>query len=433
MARSRFAPRSAAGAALAAVALLAAAAFPHGPALGQEKPADPFANPGVGAGSGSGPAPAAGEPSSAGETVVREPLAGGAPEIAACKSKVVFCVDRSGSMGIADRFYTALDVVDQLLREMPASAQFDIYLVDHGVHSLFQDSWMHGSEDVRKSLRSKIDKAGGLNFGGFTDFVSAVKQAADRRRPDAVYLLTDGVETLGDVDTEKIVAAIAKTARGVKIPVHTIGIALGADTASEDKSESQAVLRGIAEATGGVFRETKSVAGTHTILHRAFRLNPPSQPQPAEDLARVKILTTKGEEIRYRQLSMDAPRELGDVVIEIEDPTVQKGPIALEYADPKLFVRTFLPSGKQFVETFPVPLKVAKNGSYVSSYPICFVSPTDDTPWNELTAWGALPVKVTHGGSVEFVYRRAGREFKEAAIVVPQPPPGTSQKKHPGQ
>src|SRR5438105_10331903 len=75
-------------------------------------------------------APAREQDSTPPETSVREPLPGGASEIATYKNKVVFCLDRSGSMGLADRFSTALDIVDQLLREMNKDAQFDIYLFD---------------------------------------------------------------------------------------------------------------------------------------------------------------------------------------------------------------------------------------------------------------------------------------------------------------
>ena len=58
----------------------------------------------------------------------------------------------------------------------------DIYLFDQKQHSLFEDNWLHPTEDSRKSFRAKIEKAGGLNYGGFTDFVSAVKIAASGLR-----------------------------------------------------------------------------------------------------------------------------------------------------------------------------------------------------------------------------------------------------------
>lgn len=399
MPTSRLAASLAACAGLAALATFAATGLPPRKALGQE----------------SGPP----------ETVVREPLEGGAPEISGYKNKVVFCVDRSGSMGLGDRFATALDIVDQLLRSMNKDAQFDVYLFDHKVHSLFEDNWLHASEDNRKSLRAKIEKAGGLNYGGFTDFVSAVKLAAERRRPDAVYLLTDGVETLNEYETEKIVAAVSKAARAVKVPVHTIGIALGLDPMAENKIEAQAALRGIAAETGGVFREAQAVA---RVAHRPFRLWPPQLPPPAEELARVHIWTRDmNTEVISRALVRDAATSKnsndngGDYFVQIVDPAMKAGPIPFEYSDPKLVVRTFLANGKQFYETPPIPLQPGKGEAYVSNYSVCFMNPGDDWAPDELNQRKTLEIRCPNGGSVEFVYRRAGREFRECATIVEAP------------
>ena len=80
-------------------------------------------------------------------------------------------------------------------------------------------------------MRTRIAAAGGLDFGGFTDIVSVLKIATERRRPDAVYLLSDGVATIGELETEKIVGAVVKVALSVKVPVHTIAIGVGQDVA----------------------------------------------------------------------------------------------------------------------------------------------------------------------------------------------------------
>src|SRR5437773_2301007 len=71
-----------------------------------------------------------------GTTTRGEALPGGAPELANYHDKVVFVVDRSGSMALADRFSTALDIVDQLLNEMSKDLKFDIYLMNESAHSL---------------------------------------------------------------------------------------------------------------------------------------------------------------------------------------------------------------------------------------------------------------------------------------------------------
>src|SRR5437868_182993 len=63
-----------------------------------------------------------------GPTSTRGTIPGGVSEIANYRDKVVFILDRSGSMALADRFATALDVIDQALHEMPKDTKFDIYL-----------------------------------------------------------------------------------------------------------------------------------------------------------------------------------------------------------------------------------------------------------------------------------------------------------------
>lgn len=368
------------------------------------------------------PAPAPGAPpagpSTGGGTTNRgEALPGGAPELANYKDKIVFIVDRSGSMAIADRFAKALDIVEQLLLEMPKDTKFDIYLATETSHSLFEGEWLRPAAEVRKSLRSRIAAVGGLDYGGFTDLITPIKTAAERRRPDAVYLLSDGVATINELETEKIVGAVVKVALQAKVPVHTIAVGVGQDVA-EDAEQAIAVLKGIAEQTGGIFREVKSETRSRG---RAFLLPPPWLPPPAEDLARIHLKTAQGKEIRGRFLSYSGRTAGDDVVVEIEDPALKAGPIALEYAEPKLVVRTFLANAKLFLETRPIGLKRAGD-RLVSTLAVRFVGPQDDSPPDEANTGGSLPVKCPSGGSVEFVYKRGSREFREAALISTKPP-----------
>lgn len=404
--------------AIAPLVLIAAAL---GAARAQEGPDDPFGGPIVPPPAPPPAAPASGTPrtaDSASTTTVREALPGGAPEIQGYKDKVVFVLDRSGSMAIADRWLTALEVLEQLLLELPRGSNFDVYLADENAVSLFEGNWCK-SMDVREQIRKRIKDAGWIDYGGFTDLVTPLKLATERRRPDAVYLLSDGVATLNEIDTEKIVAAVVKAATGVKIPIHTIAIGPGQDPA-EDGGQAVATLKGIAEGTGGIYREVKSQK--RPVL-RAFRLNPPWAPPPFEDLARIHVKLNPSRETWSRQLPMNT-----DYIVEVEDPTLKNGPVALEYAEPKLVIRTFLPSGRPFLETKAIAVQ-RRGDRLIAANTICFVRPGSEAPPDQLNARGAIEVRCPDGGSAEIVYRRGGREFREAIVVTP-PIPGQRQ---PGQ
>jgi hypothetical protein len=355
------------------------------------------------------PAPGASGGTDSGVTSTRGALPGGAPEIAGYKDKIVFVLDRSGSMALGDRFATALDVIDQLLHELPKDTKFDIYLATETVHSLFKNDWYRPSADMRKQIRTRIAEAGGLDYGGFTDIVGAMKAVLEKRHPEAVYLLSDGVATVNEIETEKIIGAVVKASLAIKAPVHTIAIGVGQDVA-EDATQAVAVMKGIAESTGGIYREVKSEARSRG---RAFLLWPPWAPLPAEDQARIHLRDPRGKE--FRQRVFGAKNGLPDVIVEIEDPALQFGSVAFEYADPKLVVRTFLANGKLFFETRPVALK-RMGDRFVSNVTVKIVNILDESPPDEITSGGSLPVKCPSGGSVDFVYKRGAREFRESAV-----------------
>jgi hypothetical protein len=352
-----------------------------------------------------GPAEAPSGPSS-----TRGTIPGGVPEVANYRDKVVFVLDRSGSMALADRFTTALDAIDQILHEMPKDTKFDIYLTTEATHSLFKGEWFRPTLDMRKTIHAKIAEAGGLDYGGFTDFVSAIKHIVDKRRPEAVYLLSDGVATINELETEKIIGSIAKAALAVKAPVHTIAIGVGQDVA-EDAVQAVAVMKGIAEATGGIYRELKSEIRPKG---RAFLLWPPWAPLPPEDTARIHLKAGNGKEVRQRVFG--GKGGLPDVVVEIEDPALVLGSVAFEYSNPQLIVRTYLPNARLFFETRPIGLKRAAD-RFATTVSIKIVTPFDESPPDEVTSAGVLPIKCPVGGSVDFVYKRGAREFRETCLM----------------
>ncbi|HVY60655.1 MAG TPA: vWA domain-containing protein, partial [Planctomycetota bacterium] len=343
-------------------------------------------------------------------TSTRGTIPGGAPEVMNYKDKIVFVLDRSGSMALADRFATALDAIDEILHEMPKDLKFDIYLTTETTHSLFKNEWYRPTIDIRKTIRSKIAEAGGLDYGGFTDIAGAVKHIIDKRRPEAVYLLSDGVATINELDTEKIVGSIAKVALGQKVPVHTIAIGVGQDVA-EDGVQALAVMKGLAEATGGVYRELKSELRPKG---RAFLLWPPWAPLPADELARIHLKDGKNKEVRQRVFG--GRGGLPEVYAEIEDPALTAGSIAFEYAAPQLIVRTYLPNGRPFFESRPIGMRRAVD-RFTSSVMMKIVSPMDDSGPDEVTAAGVMPIKCPVGGSVDFVYKRGAREFRETCLM----------------
>lgn len=346
-----------------------------------------------------------------------DPLPGGAPEIRQYKNKVVFVIDASGSMAFADRFGVALTALERLVSDLPENTLFDVYLGGTHQRSLFDGNWLRPLERVRSTIRARVEAAGGVDHRSFSDLAEGIVRPIRDRRPEALYLLTDGVQTTGALDTDALVEEVTDGLTRLPTPVHPIAIGLGAHWA-EDASQARALLQEIAARTGGAYREVRPEALVSRTVKpgRAYQLRPHDEPQPAEDLAWIALRQPGGKEIRHRNLSAASTAASGranDVLIEVRDPSLERGPTILEYAAVRLRVRTFLASGRLFAQTREITLIQQEDGRLVSSHPVAFVPPRADLVRGRLNDRGALEVPCPF--SIEFVYERDGREFIEAA------------------
>ncbi len=340
----------------------------------------------------------------------RDPgLPGGAPEIATYRN-VVFLLDASGSMAVARRFERALAILDDLLAAMSETALFDIYLVTDRAHSLLGHEYYRPLPDMRRSIRGRVEQAGGLAYGGYTDLTGAIRVAAEKRRPDAIYVLTDGVQTLGDLDTQAIHEAAVRSAKAGKARVHTIGIALGADPA-EDGLEAAELLRAIANATGGIAREAPGAGAPLPGSGRAFRRWPADREAPPDERARIRFFSPAGAEIHSR--SFPVVDEGADFLVAVDDPGFTHGPVIFEYTDVKLVARSYFDGGGIVFDEVRIPLR-PDGQRLAGAHPVRLVPAGHDGPDDRLTSTGAVKLRCSEG-PVELVYSRGGRLFREAA------------------
>lgn len=262
------------------------------------------------------------------------------PELRDGGEKVAIVVDRSGSMSIGDRFATAVDEVDRILAEMPAETSFAVYTFDRKPAMLTGGELLRPTEAARAQVRSKLG-ALGCNITGFTDVALGLSTAINLR-PDAIYLLSDGVPTAGEQDAAKIVAKIQTWLNQVrpakKIPIHVIGLFGGTYELGDPENPDGArlVLKRIAEATGGRYRELAAVPRVRPPLPR--KTLPPDERPPDE--VTFHFYTSPN----FTPASEFFLREFVNIPfwIEIEDPALVRGPVILEYSgNARIELQTF--------------------------------------------------------------------------------------------
>jgi hypothetical protein len=324
------------------------------------------------------------------------------PELATMTGRVMVCLDRSGSMTIADRFAAAEDEVERLVASMPPKLAFDVYLFDAGARSLFDGETLLPTKDCRAKLRGRLD-AIGVTFQGFTDLLSALEPAL-ARRPAAVYLFTDGVPTRGETRPAALVDAVAALARKHRTPIHVVGVLGGGyafDPAIESQDGARAILSSIAAATGGRYREI--AAGAREVS----ALRPDPRPTPGE--VEVSLLCD-GRVVPERALGF--PRFDVDVV----DAALVNGPVVLEYSqDVGVEVRSLNRAGVELDALRPLAMRY-KDGRLASERTVRVVGGLDARGRVD-AATGALLLRGEEGGIVEVVYRRAGQAFKRTVTI----------------
>jgi hypothetical protein len=332
----------------------------------------------------------------------------------------VIALDRSGSMGIDDRFGTALGQVDRIIAALSKTAKVNVVLFDQTSAFVFKEGFVEPRSRLATNIRDYVKKAGGVNPGGFTDISGALKTALSGQgvHPDAVYLVSDGVPTRGETETEKLLAAVKSlaTAHGAPVPVHVVSLR-GDAAACENEEGARAVLKGIAQVTGGKYREVEVARKSAAALKPATG--------PSQDEVDFRLLSgseSVGKEVKASELTFPHFK------VEIEDSYFRRGDAVFEYAAPVLDVRTRLENGQVFDEQTDVQLQYEKDGFFETVRQLKFVRPLDEREGKKYKVGEPgelLFLKVPTGdpgrvaGSIELSYRRerGGREWKKVILV----------------
>lgn len=335
--------------------------------------------------------------------------------------RVVIALDRSGSMSIGDRFPVALDQVDKVVGALPKTSKMNVILFDTAPVFLFKDGFIEPRSRLATSVRDYVKKAGGVQPGGFTDISAALKAALGGQgvRPDAIYLVSDGVPTRGELETDKLLAAVKALASSPRaVPIHVLAVR-GEAAAAENDDGARAVLEGIAKVTGGKYREVELPKRASAL---ALKPAKSSSDQDDVDFRLVSGGAAVEKEVKSSEVTFP------HFTVEIDDAYFRRGDAIFEYAAPVLDVRTRLENGSVFDEQTDVQLEYRGKGVFASVRSLKFVRPMDE---RQGTKYGVgeqgewLFLKVPTGdpgrvaGSIELSFRRerGGKERKKIILV----------------
>jgi hypothetical protein len=266
------------------------------------------------------------------------------PELRDLKKRVAIVVDRSGSMAIGDRYLTALDEVDKLLAELPPEIGVSAYAFDRKAIPLTEANFLKANDETRRKIRAKLDQLG-VNREGYTDLVAGIAPAI-AAEPDAIYLFSDGVPTLGEPSAQAVWRGIREKLNLLPPPknvlIHTVGLTGGAYEYGcvENPDGARLILRTIAESTGAKYRELPAVDHSIPLALRPLKeLAPPADPVTFRfyetDPAGVAM-----QKIESQQVPLFRPDKIFflkefvamEFLVEVEDPALADGPLVLEYA-----------------------------------------------------------------------------------------------------
>jgi Ca-activated chloride channel family protein len=154
------------------------------PGAASAEPPPPAAEPGA------GPAPAApGAGGSAAGGRTGPTFFGGTAE----GGSVVYVIDRSASMGLGDGLSAAKRELLASLRQLPASARFQVIFYSREAEALGVD----GRTDLLPATAENVDAAARflerLRAGGSTDHLPALRKAL-ALQPDVIFLVTDAAD-----------------------------------------------------------------------------------------------------------------------------------------------------------------------------------------------------------------------------------------------
>lgn len=150
---------------------------------------------------------------------------------------IVFVIDTSGSMAEAGgkKLKQAKDALDFCLQNLNKNDRFNIISFSTDVRQF--------ADDMRKVSNERLNDAQdyveGLKATGGTDINGALKaalkmQPKDSDRPYMVVFLTDGMPTVGTIDTAEILRNVKKEA-GQSVRLFVLGVGYDVNTALLDK------------------------------------------------------------------------------------------------------------------------------------------------------------------------------------------------------
>ncbi|GAP06825.1 uncharacterized protein containing a von Willebrand factor type A (vWA) domain [Anaerolinea thermolimosa] len=214
---------------------------------------------------------------------------------------VIFVIDRSGSME-GEKFRQAQEALRYVIRKLNPEDRFHLLAFSTGVE-IFREG-MRTVEEAADAI-AWID---GLSAAGSTDINRALLEAlsqADRERPVYLIFLTDGLPTVGELDTQQILENVARVAPG-NVRLFTFGVGYDVDTvlldslSGEHHGLSTYVKPGesLGEAVSAFYERIGTPVMTDLSLHFEGVGVYDVYPQPLPDLfAGTQILVVG----RYRQ------------------------------------------------------------------------------------------------------------------------------------
>jgi HEAT repeat protein len=160
-------------------------------------------------------------------------------------TRVVFCVDTSGSMsetlGAETRMELSKKELSRTLGAMNKEAQVNLIFFNEGVQP-----WHQKMSGLKSTLKEALGIVAGVQPRGRTNIFDALDLAFQHKEVDTVFLLSDGDPTDGRIiDPDDILSEIRRMNRVRKILVHTIAFA------------PSPFMKALAEQNGGRYVEIK--------------------------------------------------------------------------------------------------------------------------------------------------------------------------------
>jgi Mg-chelatase subunit ChlD len=161
--------------------------------------------------------------------------------------RVVFIIDRSGSMREDNRWTAALETVGAWIRYLPAR-NIAVIVYDHEVSHFPERKKFIEVESSPDELKRVLTAIEVLKPRGYTHTLAAIRAAYEYPGVDTIVLFTDGKPS--DAPPPEIEAFVkARTDEGVDVSINTVGLGK-----YYDQKETAIFLMRLAEITHGSYR-----------------------------------------------------------------------------------------------------------------------------------------------------------------------------------